>query len=129
SIVSLVFSFFIREPETSVFSEKNQETKERSGFRLDRFLEVNAIPLSFVTLAIGFAYSSILSFVTAFANEARLTEAAAYFFLVYSVTVLLSRPFTGRLMDRKGANYVVYPSILFFALGIYIVSTAHSSFL
>ena len=41
------------------------------------------------------------------------------------VTVLLSRPITGPLMDKKGANVVIYPAMILFALGIIVISQAY----
>ena len=36
------------------------------------------------------------------------------------------RPFTGRLYDRKGPNAVIYPSLIFFAAGLFLLSTMSS---
>ncbi len=47
--------------------------------------------------------------------------------MVYAIAVLLSRPFTGRLMDIKGANFVMYPAFAFLAAGLLLLSTADSS--
>lgn len=40
---------------------------------------------------------------------------------------LISRPFTGRLMDLKGANYIMYPAFILFTAGMLLLSSAHSS--
>jgi MFS family permease len=38
---------------------------------------------------------------------------------------LISRPLTGRLFDKKGENFVMYPSFLLFGIGMLILSQAH----
>ena len=46
--------------------------------------------------------------------------------MVYAIAILVSRPFTGRLMDLKGANFVMYPAFILFTAGLLLLSTAHS---
>ncbi|MGE8538785.1 MAG: MFS transporter, partial [Acinetobacter sp.] len=72
-------------------------------------------------------YSGILSFIHFYAKEINLVEAASFFFLLYAIAILLSRPFTGPLMDRKGENIIIYPAIVIMALGIILLSQAHNS--
>ena len=100
---------------------------ERKGFSLANFLEPNALPISIVMFVIALAYSGTLSFIASFVKEADLVEAGSMYFFVYAMAVLVSRPFTGKLMDAKGANSVVYPSLIAFAIGMYVLSQAQSS--
>jgi predicted MFS family arabinose efflux permease len=41
---------------------------------------------------------------------------------------LISRPFSGRLLDVKGANYVMSPAFILLTAGMLILGSAHSSF-
>src|SRR5699024_7166271 len=50
--------------------------------------------------------------------SASMSEAASWFFIVYAVTVLISRLFAGRIQDAKGDNAVMYPVLVIFALGM-----------
>src|SRR5699024_9504727 len=70
------------------------------------------------------AYSSILSYVTADAESINLMQARSIYFTVYGVTLLLSRLITGPLLDRIGANVVMYPAIIMFGLGMIVISQA-----
>jgi MFS family permease len=109
-----------------VYQSSNKEQgKEAKGLKLSNFIEPRAIPVSFVALVIGFAYSGIMSFLSFYTVEIQLEEAGGYFFLVYALFVLLLRPFTGKLMDQKGPNIVVYPCLIIFALGMLLFSHAH----
>jgi MFS family permease len=56
-----------------------------------------------------------------------LVETASFFFIVYTATVLVSRPFTGRMMDKKGANFIMYPAFIFFGAGMLLLSSASNS--
>jgi len=62
-----------------------------------------------------------------YAIEQDLIKAASVFFLVYTISVLVSRPFTGRLLDLKGANYVMYPAFVLLAAGLVVLGSATSS--
>jgi MFS family permease len=59
-----------------------------------------------------------------YTKQIRLEEAASFYFLVFAVTISLSRPFSGRLFDVKGANYVVYPCLAMYAIGMLLFSQA-----
>lgn len=105
-------------------SKKDNEQAEK-GFKLSNYLEYRAVPISFVALVVGFSYSGVLSFLSFYAEEINLVDAAGFFFLVYSIMMLLSRPFSGRLMDVKGANIVIYPCLIVFAVGMVLFSQAY----
>ena len=60
-----------------------------------------------------------------YSKQIHLVEAASLFFLVYAITSLVSRPFAGRLLDVKGANFVVYPCLFIFSIGMLLFSQAN----
>ncbi|WP_018393575.1 MFS transporter [Bacillus sp. 37MA] len=122
-IISLITAFFVYVPALEA-STKNAETK---GFNLSSFIEPKALPIAFITLAIAFCYSSVLSFISFYAIEIDLVNTASFFFVVYAAAVLASRPFTGRLMDVKGANFIMYPAFLIFGAGMLLLSSADKS--
>lgn len=120
-LMSLVTAFFLYVPD---IEGEQPETSEKRGFQLANFLEPRALPIALITLMVAFCYSSVLSYINFYALERDLVEAASLYFIVYSIVILLSRPFTGRLMDAKGANYVMYPAFFLFAAGMIVLSTA-----
>ncbi|MEQ2527814.1 MFS transporter [Robertmurraya yapensis] len=123
-IICLLTSFFVYVPKLEV----KAPTSVAKGFKISDFVEPKALPIAFITLAVAFCYSSVLSFINFYAMEIDLVEAASFFFIVYAGAVLVSRPFTGRLMDIKGANYVMYPAFILLAAGLLLLSQANSSF-
>lgn len=84
--------------------------------------EFSALPIAVVGAFFSIAYSSILSFVSVYAEEIHVGEVASYFFIVYAVVLLLSRPFTGKWFDQYGANVIVYPAIFLFSAGLLLLS-------
>lgn len=122
-VISLITAFFVDVPEMEG-SAKPTETK---GFKISNYIEPKALPIALITLVVAFCYSSVLSFINFYAIEIDLVSAASFFFLVYSIAVLLSRPITGRIMDLKGANYIMYPCFIALAAGLFLLSTASLS--
>lgn len=121
-IVSLLTAFLVNVPavDTSI------KVTEEKGFSVFNFVEPKAIPIAIVTLVVALCYSSVLSYINFYAAEIQLVKVASFFFLVYSIAILISRPFTGRLMDIKGANFVMYPAFILFTAGMLLLSTANS---
>ncbi|WP_208001745.1 MFS transporter [Macrococcus brunensis] len=105
------------------------QTSADKGFRLGDFIDKNALPIAVVVLVAATAYSSILSFISFFTKENGLVAAGSFFFLVYAIAVLISRPITGRLMDTKGTNVVMIPAFISFAIGLLLLSVTHSALL
>ncbi|MFC3040503.1 MFS transporter [Virgibacillus xinjiangensis] len=122
-IISLLFALPVREP----IVEYKEANNGKKGLSLSDFIEPRALPVSIVMLILAVAYSATLSFITTYAAEINLVEAGSMYFFVYGVAILVSRPFTGKLMDVKGGNTVVYPALIIFALGMYLLSQADTS--
>lgn len=122
SIIAVVATLFLHIPK--VDGIKRSVPREK-GFRLQDYFEKSTVPIGILVLLIGFSFSSILSFLSAYAAEIHLVEASSFFFVVYAGFLLLSRPFTGRMYDLKGENSVIYPSILLFAIGMVVLSQSH----
>lgn len=124
SVVTLIMFFFVNETVKQPASNKQEVVRKRIG--LSNFIERKALSISIITLFVALAYSGVLSFISFYAKEINLVETASFFFLVYAIVVLLSRPFSGKLLDVKGAKFVVIPSLVLFALGMIVLSQTHS---
>lgn len=127
SLILLVAYFFVKIslPQPN---KKNGNQTEKLSF-LEKFIEPKALPISFIALLIGFAYSGVMTFITFYAREINLVEAASYFFLAYAGVVVISRPFTGKLMDVRGPNIIVYPCLVVFAIGMLLFSQASAGWM
>ncbi len=124
SVLSILFSFFAVIPEANITKEQIQEMK--MGLRLQDFFEIKALPISIIMFMMGIAYSGILSFLNSYAIQIHLEEAASMFFVIYATFLFISRPFTGKLLDRKGDNIVVYPALFLFAISLILLSQAEN---
>jgi len=124
-LIGLTTASFVQVPEGEKRSAEKQVAEKR--FAITKFIEPKAVPIALVTLFIAFCFSSVLSFMNFYAIELDLIQAASLFFLVYAISVLISRPLTGRLIDKKGANYVMYPAFVLLASGLFLLGNAESS--
>ncbi|MBA9026499.1 MFS transporter [Peribacillus huizhouensis] len=121
-LVSFIAAFFLKVAKVEFTKEQLANMKE---FKLSNFFETKAFPISIIAVFVGLCYSSILTFITSYSQEIHLVDVASFFFVVYAVAILVSRPFTGRWFDTKGENFVMYPAFLFFAIGLLILSQVH----
>lgn len=123
AVFSLLAGLFLNVPKLTLTAEQKNEMK---GFKISNFFELKAIPISITILFMGLAYSSILSYLNLYAGQINLTEVVSFFFIVYAVVVILTRPFTGKWFDKHGVNFVMYPAIICFIIALFLLSQVHS---
>ncbi|TJY42861.1 MFS transporter [Cohnella pontilimi] len=124
-VLAFIGGLLVRLPKKEASQVVGVKDASSSGLR--GFIEYSAIPVSLVAAFFALAYSAIISFVSVYAREIGVTEAASYFFVVYAVVLFVSRPFTGRWFDAYGAHVIIYPAILLFAVGTYLLSVSASA--
>lgn len=123
AVLSLLAGLFLNVPKLTLTAEQKSEMK---GFKISNFFEPKAIPIAITILFMGLAYSSILSYLKLYAGQINLTEVVSFFFIVYAVVVILTRPFTGKWFDKHGVNFVMYPAIICFIIAMILLSRVHS---
>ena len=124
AVVCFVGSFQLRLPraDREALAAARRESTREKGLR--GILEVRALPICLVCAGMYFCYSSLISFLTPYSTQLGLEGPATFFFLVYSAAILITRPITGPLFDRKGAHFVMLPAFLAFFAGMVILSRA-----
>ena len=125
AVISIVVMLFAKIPEVKLIREQRKAMK---GFKLKDCFEKKAVPISFIGFIMGIAYSGILSYMNSYAMAINLTSIASFFFIVYSIVCLISRPASGKLLDTKGDNTVMYPSLISFVVGLAVLSQARNGF-
>jgi MFS family permease len=117
-----------------VFPVKNiQLTPEHqaslSRWNFDSFVEKKVLFITFIAFLMGLAYSSVLSFLSSYAKVIDLVSASSFFFVVYALVITATRPMSGRIFDKRGENYVMYPSYIFLTLGLFLLSITTNSWM
>lgn len=126
SLASLMAAVIPKIPENFLQSEHSSPQRER--LKLSDLLEKSVMPIAIIVGLLAFSYASVLSFISVYAKEINLVETASFFFVAYAVFLILTRPISGRLFDKYGENYVLYPTIILFGIGVFILSQTTSSF-
>ncbi|NQD97852.1 MFS transporter [Staphylococcus xylosus] len=122
-IAALIVSLLIKGlPKVSV---KTSNTEKITG--IAAYIQKEALPISFVIIFVGIAYSSVLSFLTVYTEQINLATASSFFFIVYAVSTFVTRPFTGKIYDNYGENKVMYPVLIIFIIGLILLSLTHTS--
>ncbi|MBQ0140538.1 MAG: MFS transporter [Kurthia sp.] len=127
TVLAIICFFLYFLVQVAPMTIKSVAMTEKKGFHLSNFIELKAVPISFIALLIGFSYSGVMSFMTFYSEEINLEKIGSYFFIIYAIVILATRPFTGKLLDNKGANIVVYPCLVLFAIGMFAFSNASNS--
>src|SRR5699024_1571207 len=121
-VIGVLFSFNVR------FEEVPKVEQETNTLRLSDLIEVKALPVALISGLVGFAYATILSFVSVYAEDIGLSSAAGSFFLVFAVLMIASRPYLGRAFDEQGPQFVMIPSLFVFAAGLALLVFTTSAF-
>lgn len=114
-VVALIASFLIDEKKVTI-----KATSTNKKFNLKTLIEPKVLGISLTLGFVTFGYAALQSELDFYASDLNLVTFASYFFLVYALAILVSRPLVGRLMDNKNENYVVYPALIILAIGLFI---------
>ncbi len=78
-----------------------------------------------LNMFIGITYGGLLSFIALFGKEVQI-ENIGLFFLFIAASILIIRPISGKIFDRKGHAAVVIPGALLLFAGLTVLSFAGS---
>ena len=122
--VGILFSILIRiKPNESqsdeLDSSENESTKSKGGI-----IEPKVIPIAIIAALLIGTSVGINSFLAPFAKDIGIANAVVFYFPMNAVSMLISRPFIGKLYDRKGANIVIFPSLIIYSIGMLIANQA-----
>ncbi|NEZ89252.1 MFS transporter [Weissella paramesenteroides] len=115
-VVALIASFLIDAKKVTI-----KATSTNKKFNLKTLIEPKVLGISLTLGFVTFGYAALQSELDFYASDLNLVTFASYFFLVYALAILVSRPLVGRLMDNKNENYVVYPALIILAIGLFIL--------
>ncbi|HIW32771.1 MAG TPA: MFS transporter [Candidatus Paenibacillus intestinavium] len=90
-------------------------------------IDKNALPISLAGFILAISYSSLTLYITSYTKELDQENSAGLFFIVFALTIIISRPFIGKMFDRLGENFLAYPGLICFASGMIILSQETSS--
>ena len=111
---SLVLSQLIQEPACA----------PQAGTPSRQWVSRTALFPGFIAVCMTFTFGAVVSFLPLFVKASNLGNPGIYF-SVYSIVVVVSRPFAGRLSDRFGRAAVIVPGLG--CLAVAMITLAFSS--
>lgn len=120
----VVCSIIVHVPAINV---AGNEAKHK--FTLNDLIEMKSLPIALISSIVSLAYASVLSYISVYSDSIGLASTASYFFLVFAIVMIASRPYFGRAFDAKGPNYVILPCLLIFAVGLVMLSFTNNAWM
>src|SRR5690625_932628 len=124
TVAAMLAALVLRVPEVQ------RNTTEPSGLRALRLrglIDRKVLPIAMFLAVLAMCYAGILAFLAPYAESLGLASAAPTFFIVFTVAILVCRPFLGRLQDSRGDNIVIYPALACYAAAFIVLVNAHSA--
>ena len=121
SAIALACMCLIDVSEHDPVNNKSDKVQD-SCSGLEKIFEYKAIPVSLFTAITSLGYISILSFYRLYAAEVNLTGIFSWFFIIYSVCLVASRPIAGRIQDNGGDLIVCVTGILAQSIGLFLIA-------
>lgn len=107
----------------SLFLQCKHYTRPISPHLKKELYEKKAVNPAVLMYFLSFSYGSVISFLPLYANMRGIRH-IGMFFTLYALTILLTRPTVGKIIDRRGFNIVLVPGFICLLVGI--VSLAYA---
>lgn len=127
SVFSALALIFIVLIDVDKYDVKEEIADEKSYSGLERIIEYGAVPVSFFTALTSLGYVSILSFYRLYAVEVNLTTVFSWFFIIYSICLVITRPLAGRIQDNGGDLIVCVVGIIAQSIGLFLIAVMPSN--
>ncbi|MBP1931074.1 MFS transporter [Ammoniphilus resinae] len=98
---------------------KNEQVVKSSFW--EGLVDQKALFPSLLVLLLGVTYGGIVSFITLFGADVGIKN-VGWFFLFNALMVMIVRPVAGKLFDRRGHKWVLYPGAFFTITGLILLS-------
>ena len=94
--------------------------KPHTGVRKIELFEKSILPVMASIFLLFIAYGGITTFVPLFADSIKVNSGT--FFLIYAATLVLIRPFAGKLSDRYSEKFVIIPALVITIVALVVLS-------
>lgn len=107
------------------FREEKKKIVEMKKISLSDIIAVKALPYTFVAGAFSFVNGIVASYLILYTDEIGVKGISSYF-TVYAIVLFIVRPFSGKLMDKKGIRITVLPGLILTAFAMFILGRSRS---
>jgi len=129
ALLALFSGLLVKEPSFKKGGEKiaqGEKAAQAVTVKKAPLLSRNVFFPSLIIFFMTFTLGSILTFLPLL-GETRDIQAVGYFFTIFALTTVFSRPAAGRLSDRLGRSRVFLPGLLIASAALIMIALAYSA--
>lgn len=93
------------------YKSRNEGKKEKFVFKMENFFEPKLFMYVFLIGVLSVGNGILLYYIKDFGTTRNIDNISLYY-TVSSVTTVLTKPFTGKWLDKKGVAYTLYPAFI-----------------
>ena len=116
-MVSLIFLKYEEEPRPV--------TEEKRKFHFSDVFAIEFLNFMLVAALFSAGNGMVSTYLKIIANERSIAN-ISIFFTVYSIVMIIIKPITGKLLDKKGPYFILIPSVIFAAAGMAVIGVSYS---
>lgn len=103
--------------------EKSSAEGKKKSIKFEDLLSLRIMPFAILMGLFSVGNGLVKAFLYTIGKE-RSIENIAIFFTAYSVAMFCTRPFVGKLLDKKGIKIIMYPAYAIAAVGMVLLGRA-----
>jgi MFS family permease len=105
--------------------EEKKQIVEKKRISFSDIIAVEALPYTFVAGAYSFVNGIVASYLILYADEIGVKGISIYF-TVSAIVLFIIRPFSGKLMDKKGIRVTVLPGLILTACAMFMLGNSRT---
>jgi MFS family permease len=120
-IAALSFLMSLLIKKTEPLNKGGQQIQQK-GSILQYAFDKSAFLPCFLVFLFYLTFSGIVNFINGLGEEVHLGGKVSIFFLLNAIVTIMIRPFSGKIYDRMGHKYLIYPACIAGISGLVIMS-------
>ncbi len=108
-----------------IHKKSSNDYKIKRSFSFLNLFEKKALLPSFLCFLLTVTLCGIMSYIMLYGKEVKISNIWVYF-IGHVAMILITRPFVGKIFDKKGHTVIVLPGAVSMIIGLIILSYAHT---
>ncbi|WP_079505572.1 MFS transporter [Mesobacillus jeotgali] len=121
TLLIMIINIFVKSPRKPVPAKRQKINFREHAFDKDAFTP--AILTAFFSITLG----GVVSFLRELGKEANLGATISLFFLVLTIVMVVIRPFSGRMYDKFGHKFIIYPAVVSGIIGLTLLAVTQTT--
>lgn len=121
-IFTFIISLFIK----NTHMHSKVEKPVRNGSLWSYAFDKRALLPCLLVMLFYFTFAGIVNFIGGWGSETHLNGPVSLFFLINAIVMLLIRPVSGKVYDKWGHKFLIYPGAISAIIGLLLLSVSHN---